>query len=689
MFALMFICALWSFTNESIAISRYAYLIMTAFSALLFLLNYYKGKNSTGTNSVFISLFVIGAYFFGIINGTVIDPYTPSLTIMVFIVSIPLLFNGPPIIRIAELLGAGVVFLLFAFAYKQPEVVSSDIVDLATFGIYSIVILIAASSIKARGCLARVEAVQAQNELNRKVETINLLHEAMSSGSWYATFNENAEMTSCILSDSFRKMIGYESEEEFPNLLESWSERLHPEDRDRVLKEFWDTVYDYTGAKTYDVTYRLMTRKQGYRYFRSCGRLARREDGSPIEYQGMFMDIDDTVKKAAEDANRANIAKTNFLFNMSHDIRTPMNAIMGYTRMAKKSINNPETVSMYLDKTDISSKQLLGLINQVLEMSRIESGKVVLSEEKTDIIERAHAMKTIAETEAECKGLKFSMNIGDIKHKYVLTDASRMNQIMTNILGNATKYTPEGGSVTYTVEEIDSNRPGYAVYRFTVADTGIGMSEEYLGHVFEEFTRENSSTVSSIQGSGLGMSIVKKLVDLMGGNIDVKSKKNEGTTITVTVPMLIDPDAEGSEAAEEEIEYRDVTFTHKRLLLVEDNEMNREIARDILEDAGFIVETAEDGDIAVEMVKATAERGDSEYYDAVLMDIQMPRMNGYEATKAIRALPDPQNTHMPIIAVSANAFEEDRRKSFEAGMDDHVSKPIDIQKLKETLAKYL
>ena len=391
--------------------------------------------------------------------------------------------------------------------------------------------------------------------------------------------------------------------------------------------------------------------------------------------------------KAAVAAKNANAAKTSFLNAMSHDIRTPMNAIAGYTRMAEKNIDDKEAVAHYLEKIDVSGQQLLSLINQVLEMSRIESGKVLLAENPADVVEKAYAMEAMCGADVERKGLSYNLVIKDVPHRNVVTDASRMTQIITNILGNAIKYTPEGGRIDYTVEELPSDREGWGLYRFTIADTGIGMSEEYLAKLFDEFTRENTATVNKIQGTGLGMSIVKKLTDLMEGSIDVKSVKGEGTTIAVTVPMKLDENGEMRRA--KEAEYRSVNFTGKRILLVEDNEMNREIARDILGEAGFVVETAEDGDEAVEMVSGTVKRGDSEYYDAVLMDIQMPRMNGYEATKAIRSLDDPQHTHLPIIALSANAFEEDRKMSLEAGMDEHVAKPIDVNLLKETLARFL
>ena len=393
------------------------------------------------------------------------------------------------------------------------------------------------------------------------------------------------------------------------------------------------------------------------------------------------------MEEAKAEADSANRAKTSFLFNMSHDIRTPMNAISGYTRMAKKNIHDTAAVEQYLDKIDVSGQQLLALINQVLEMSRIESGKVMLDEEPQDIVEKAYLMQTVAGADLTHKGLEFTTNVKNIRHRHILADDSRMAQIITNIVGNAIKYTPEGGRIDYTVEELPCDREGYGLYRFTVADTGIGMSEEYLEHLFDEFTREKNSTVSQIQGTGLGMSIVKKLVDLMGGTIDVESKKGVGTTISVTMPLKLDESAD--DRAAEEHTPADICFEGKKLLLVEDNEMNREIAIDILEEAGFVVESAEDGDIAVEKVSEYIAEGEPYHFDAVLMDIQMPRMNGYEATKAIRNLSDPNHTHLPIIALSANAFEEDKQKSLSAGMDDHISKPIDIQKLKETLAKYL
>ena len=388
------------------------------------------------------------------------------------------------------------------------------------------------------------------------------------------------------------------------------------------------------------------------------------------------------MKAAKDEAEAANQAKTRFLNSMSHDIRTPMNAIIGYTAMAKKHTINPK-VDDYLSKIDLSGKQLLSLVNQVLEMSRIESGKVTLSQEPVNLIKLAKELETVVASDMDAKGISYSLNTDKIEHADVLTDASRINQIVVNIVGNAVKYTPEGGHIDCTIEERSCEKEGCGLYVTRITDTGIGMSEEYLSHIFEEFTREKTSTVSNIQGTGLGMSIVKKLIDLMDATIDVQSKVGEGTAVTISVPMKWNTSSGNADADNRNLGGK--SLEGMRILLVEDNEMNREIATEILVDEGAAVDTAEDGDIAVDMVRKALESGNSGYYDAVLMDIQMPRMDGYEATKAIRALP----SIVPIIALSANAFEEDRLKSLEAGMDEHVAKPIDIPKLKATLAKYI
>ena len=391
-------------------------------------------------------------------------------------------------------------------------------------------------------------------------------------------------------------------------------------------------------------------------------------------------------------AQEASEAKSSFLFNMSHDIRTPMNAITGFTGMAIKHIDDKEKVLDCLDKTQKAGSMLLTLINNVLEVSRIESGHASVEQQEGDIYLCFNNIETTMQELAVAKDIKLSFRFGDIYDRFVFADYGRCMRIFVNIISNAIKYTPEGGRVDVRCEQVAPAKSGSAVYRYTFTDNGIGMSEEFQKHIFDQFSREQNSTVSGIQGTGLGMSVVKSFVDLMDGRISFTSKLGEGTTFVVELPFRVqtekiytDPETglklSADDAGRDRTE--SFSFSGRKVLLVEDNELNREIATEILEEEGMTVESAEDGTKAVELVN---ERG-PEYYDFVLMDIQMPMMNGYEATRIIReTYPD---THVPIIALSANAFEEDRQKSLEAGMDDHVAKPIDVVILKETLAKYL
>ncbi len=387
--------------------------------------------------------------------------------------------------------------------------------------------------------------------------------------------------------------------------------------------------------------------------------------------------------RAADAAEGANRSKRDFLFNMSHDIRTPMNAIIGFTDLAEQSIDDREKVRSYLDKIMVSSRHLLALINDVLDMSRIESGKVTIQTAPICIQEQMELVKDVVKSDMEAKGLTFieKTEAGDI---YVYADALHVNRVLMNILANAVKFTPEGGTVTFTLREGTSDREGHARYDFIIEDTGIGMSEEFIGHIFEQFAREKTSTVSRTQGTGLGMSITKSLVDLMGGDIRVRSELGRGSVFTVTLEFrLTTEDMVRESAANEQYTSRDLSGL--RVLLVEDNDLNMEIAAAILEAAGLVIETAQNGSEALEKVQ-TQPAGS---YDLVLMDIQMPVMNGYDATRAIRALDDPERAGIPIIAMTANAFDEDRANAHAAGMNAHVAKPIDAGVLLQTIDRVL
>ncbi len=524
----------------------------------------------------------------------------------------------------------------------------------------------------------------------------------------------------------------------------------------------------------------------------------------------------DELESALALAEQANRAKTTFLNNMSHDIRTPMNAIIGYTTLAKNYINNKERITDYLDKISQSSNHLLSLINDVLDMSRIESGKVNIEEKEENLAEILHGIKNIVQADINAKQMEFVIDTVDVTDENIYCDKLRLNQILINLLSNALKFTEPGGTISVRITQKPISKKGYGVYEFRVKDTGIGISEEFLKEIFEPFARERNSTVSGIQGTGLGMAITKNIVDMMGGTIEVNSKVGKGTEFIVTLEFklqqdhteietieslkdvhalvvdddmnscqsishmlrqlglksdwtmygkeavarakeaeqikeqyqiyIIDwlmPDMNGIETTrrirkivgknpaiimlsaydwgeiEQEAKEAGVTefaskplfpsdlrrillkvsglekeqkennekvdFSGKRVLLVEDNMMNREIATEYLQDFGFLVENAENGKDACEIL----EKSEPGYFDIVLMDIQMPVMNGYEATKVIRKFKNKKIANIPILAMTANAFEEDKKAAKEAGMNGHLAKPIDIPKLIEALKQIL
>ncbi len=393
--------------------------------------------------------------------------------------------------------------------------------------------------------------------------------------------------------------------------------------------------------------------------------------------------LNDELKQSREElsaalvgAEQANRAKTTFLNSMSHDIRTPMNAILGFTALAKTHIDDRERVEDYLDKISVSGEHLLLLINDVLDMSRIESGKIEIEEKPMNLLTLIDELKTIVQPSAAQKQLKLSVENDTLAHPFVRSDKLRLNQVLLNMLGNAIKFTPSGSSVRFIISEHPGAPEGFADYSFVVADTGVGMSKAFQKHIFEPFTRGEG--VGNIQGTGLGMSIAASIVGLMGGSIDVASEVDKGSTFVVRLRLPVCESAPEENPAQRT---QKRVLTAKHILLVEDNELNREIAQTILEEAGFSVETASDGAEAV----ARMEEAASGEFDLILMDVQMPRLNGYEATKRIRSMIDPHKAKIPIVAMTANAFEEDKRQALETGMNAHIAKPIEISKLMETL----
>ena len=406
----------------------------------------------------------------------------------------------------------------------------------------------------------------------------------------------------------------------------------------------------------------------------------------------IMVSIYDSVRKREKEqevkralAEESSKAKTTFLANMSHDIRTPMNAIIGYTNLAEREENTLEDVRDYLAKIKTSSHHLLALINDVLEMSRIESGKIDLEPIEVDLRKAIADVQDMFSAQMAEKQIDFFVDASHVTQSRVLCDRNRLNRVLLNLLSNAYKFTPREGAISVTLWQIDSSEEGFGRYELRVKDSGIGMTKEFAGKVFEAFERERTSTVSGIQGTGLGMAITKSIVDMMGGTIEVITAPGQGTEFVIRLRLALCEGAEQAEDEKEEKKAEELDFSAVRLLLVEDNEINREIATEILGEIGFQLEIAVNGKEALDKVAASRPG----YYDAVLMDVQMPVMNGYEATRAIRALEDPALSAIPIIAMTANAFSEDIKAGQEAGMNAHVGKPIDVAVLMQTLTRIL
>ena len=661
--------------------------------------------------------------------------------------------------------------------------------------------------------------------LQNEAASLDTIHEMLGSGKWTMDFDEAGVMVRVNWSDEFRRMIGYHDKDDFPDVLESWSDLLHPEDKERVLKEYNETISDYTGKKKYDVEYRVLTKNRGYRWYRAVGKPIRRPDGSPVTYIGVFLDINEqkemmqelaqqreSLSVALEAANQANKAKTTFLANMSHEIRTPMNAIIGLNRIALNDPGISEATRDHLDKIGLSAQHLLNIINDILDMSRIESGRMTVKNEEFSFAKALAQINTMISGQCGDKGIEYECRVKGHIDDYYIGDGMKLRQVMINILGNAVKFTPSGGSVTLVVEAT-ARFNGRTSLRFIISDTGIGMSKEFLPKLFDAFSQEDSSSTSRYGSTGLGMAITKSIVELMHGTISVESEKHKGTTFTVTVTLtdcdrketgeeeyvlhphemcvlvidddpiacehaqlvlgqvgvncekalsgaegvqmvkvrharrepynliLVDwrmPDMDGMETtrqiraavgnetpvviltsyhwdeiAEEakaagvdtfvakplfagtvldefreafkkknaELVRKTADLKGRRVLLAEDVLVNAEIMMMVLSMREMEVDHAENGRIAVEMFEGHEEG----YYDAVLMDMRMPEMDGLEATRRIRALDRTDAKSIPIIALTANAFDEDVQHSMQAGLNAHLSKPVEPDVLFETL----
>ena len=463
---------------------------------------------------------------------------------------------------------------------------------------------------------------------------------------------------------------------------------ISEKDKIRVVEDFvWNNSKfkkKTTGATIYTP---IIINKElfGYVVAENCPKIEFIDSKVLCETVGHFVAFKIKNKMLSEDLNKTinekMQAKTTFLFNMSHDIRTPMNAILGFNEIARRNIDNKDKVMEALDKAKISGEHMLGLINDILEISRIENGKLELNEEVVNVKDHIKSLTDMFELSMREKGVDFTI-VDETEEPYVYVDYLRTSQVIANLLSNAYKFTPEGGSVLLKCVERPGKKSGTLEYCIHVKDTGIGMSESFQKKVFESFERERTSTNSKIQGTGLGLAIAKKIADLMGGDLTCTSKIGKGTEFVFT--FYARP-AKGGNELIKKAENRALVLKGRRILVVEDNDLNREIVAEILRAEDCIVDEAENGYIAVEKV-ANSKKG---YYKLILMDIQMPVMNGYEAVTKIRALENKDLANIPIIAMTANAFEEDRKRAMEAGMNAHVPKPIDIDNLLGTMMNLL
>lgn len=465
---------------------------------------------------------------------------------------------------------------------------------------------------------------------------------------------------------------------------------VHPQDRKLVTKV---TSPEYireklSESKTYYLNYRIIYNEEiQYLQLRvvnvgDAGHISQivighRRVDEEIQYE---MKQQQVLEDALNQARLANSTKDTFLSNMSHDMRTPLNAIFGYTALAKKHLDDPSLVDDYLEKINVSGRQLLDMIEQILEMSWMESGKIQLTESKCNLFDLIQEVKMTVLPQAADKNISIHIHTEDIKHGNVCCDQVKLSQILLNLVNNSIKYTENNGEIYITATEKENLPNEYTVYQFVVKDTGIGISKDFLARIFEPFQRERNTTFSGVYGTGLGLTIVKNIVEIMNGTISADSTPGQGSTFTLTLSLRAqNSPSQGTDSSDAV----HPLSKNRKLLLVDDNEINLEIETELLTELGFLVETASDGSIAVDKVSSSAP-GE---YSFILMDIQMPVMDGRKAAQAIRRLDDPILSRIPIIALSANAFDSDKRLSTESGMNAHLTKPIDVPILLETIAK--
>ena len=523
-------------------------------------------------------------------------------------------------------------------------------------------------------------------ELQRARDAV---YELLNSGSYICNYDKTGrKLLNIKYSDALRKLYGYSGKEEAPDTWDMWLKSIAPEDKKYVVQSYLSALTDQTGNTNYNVTYRALKKDGTIRWHRAAGHIIRREDGTADSCYGFVMDVDeqkkasDQLKEALKMAELANKAKTSFLSRMSHDIRTPMNGIMGLIEINEKHADDVEFTTQNRRKAKIAAQHLLSLINDILQLSKLEDPEIELSESPFNMTDIINDIFTIVEMKANEHGINIQRKDEEdaFRYPYVWGSPLHVRQIYLNILSNAIKYNKKNGKILCkaSAKKIDQE---HILFKIKIKDTGIGMSEEFLQHIFDPFTREHEEEMTGRrQGTGLGMSIVKQLVDKMNGTIHVESELGKGTCFKVEIPFKL-ACKDDMISMEETDTACDLTGRH--ILLVEDNELNMDIAETLLRDAGAKITKAVNGkqalDIFLDRVPNT--------FDVILMDIMMPVMDGYEATRRLRALDREDAKTIPIIAMTANAFMEDVKKAKEEGMNDHLAKPLDIQKMLSVITK--
>lgn len=523
-------------------------------------------------------------------------------------------------------------------------------------------------------------------ELQRARDAVYSL---LNSGSYICNYDKTGKkLVSIKYSEALRKLYGYSGKEDAPDTWEMWLKSIYPEDKKYVVKSYLSALADRTGNTNYDVTYRALKKDGTIRWHRAAGHIMRRKDGTADSCYGFVMDIDeqkkasDKVEEALKTAELANKAKTSFLSRMSHDIRTPMNGIMGLIEINEKHADDVEFTTRNRRKAKIAAQHLLSLINDILQLSKLEDPEIELVESPFNIVEVMNDIFTIVEMKAKENGITIERNdeIDAFQYPYLWGSPLHVRQIYLNILSNAIKYNKKNGKILCcaSTKKIDSE---HILFKIKIKDTGIGMTEEFKQHIFDPFTREHEEETTGIrQGTGLGMSIVKQLVDKMNGTIHVESELAKGTCFCVEIPFKL---AYKEDLVQIKEPNTSGDLTGKHILLVEDNELNMDIAETLLSDAGAKITKAVNGQQALGIFSNRMPNT----FDVILMDIMMPVMDGYEATRRIRLLDREDAKTIPIIAMTANAFMEDVKKAKEEGMNDHLAKPLDTEKMLAVITK--